>query len=235
MHYFDHNETYDSGIRYDDVTVPLTRKNMLAKLGLDRMNPGQKVTTVKAVKNAMTTNAATFNAPPVSMAATGTLITAAEDAITNVVTTDTAAKLALTQRDDAVAAMCAAAMQLVSYVEGKAAGNAATIELAGMGVRNPKAPIGALAQVLDLAVTASDHAGRLDWMCKPVKGAGSYEIWTSSDPLSDTSWSFRASSTKSSGTLGGFTSGAKMWVRVRAIGADADPGPWSDPAVKVVP
>ena len=72
-------------------------------------------------------------------------------------------------------------------------------------------------------------------MCKPVKGAGSYEIWTSSDPLSDTSWSFRASSTKSSGTLGGFTSGAKIWVRVRAIGADADPGPWSDPAVKVVP
>ena len=57
----------------------------------------------------------------------------------------------MTQRDDAVAAMCAAAMQQVSYVEGKAAGNAAIIELAGMGVRNPKAPIGALPQVLDLA------------------------------------------------------------------------------------
>jgi hypothetical protein len=32
-----------------------------------------------------------------------------------------------------------------------------------------------------------------------------------------------------------FTSGAKMWVRVRGIGAGNNRGPWSDPAVKTVP
>jgi hypothetical protein len=26
-----------------------------------------------------------------------------------------------------------------------------------------------------------------------------------------------------------------MWVRVRAVGADNNKGPWSDPAVKTVP
>ena len=104
-----------------------------------------------------------------------------------------------------MAAACAAGMQQVSYVDSKAAGSAAIIELAGMGVRNPSTPIGPMPQVQDLAVSASDHEGRLDWMCKPVKGVVSYEIWTCPDPLSDAGWTFRASSSKSSGTLAGFT------------------------------
>jgi len=32
-----------------------------------------------------------------------------------------------------------------------------------------------------------------------------------------------------------FTSGVKMWIRVRALGAGNEPGPWSDPAAKTVP
>ena len=34
--------------------------------------------------------------------------------------------------------------------------------------------------------------------------------------------------------LNSFTSGQRIWRRVRAISA-AGPGPWSDPAVKIVP
>ena len=34
MPYFDSNVRYDSGARFDDLSVPLTRKNMKAKLGL---------------------------------------------------------------------------------------------------------------------------------------------------------------------------------------------------------
>ena len=40
--------------------------------------------------------------------------------------------------------------------------------------------------------------------------------------------------TNSKTTLTGFTSGARIWVRVRAINS-AGKGPWSDPAVKIVP
>jgi hypothetical protein len=35
--------------------------------------------------------------------------------------------------------------------------------------------------------------------------------------------------------MNGFTTGNRIWTRVRAIGADNQPGPWSDPAVKTVP
>ena len=63
----------------------------------------------------------------------------------------------------------------------------------------------------------------------------SYEIQTSVDPVTATSWAFKQTATKSSATPAGLTSGTKIWVRVRAIGAGNTPGPWSDPATKVVP
>ena len=235
MSRYDQNETYDGSARYDDFTVPLTRKKMKAKLGLDRLKPREVVALGKTVKGAMTTNAATFpNANP-TMIALGTLITAAEDGITASDAADATAKLVRTQRDTLVAALAAGLTQEAGYVENRAAGSATIIEQAGMAVKSPGAPVGPMPQVLELAVTASDHEGWLDWMCKPVRGVSSYEVWTSADPMTEASWKFTVSSPKSSGTLKGLTSGAKVWVRVRAIGADTDPGPWSDPAVKVVP
>jgi len=232
---YDQNETYDGSARYDDFTVPLTRKKMKPKLGLDRLKPQEVVALGKTVKAAMTTNAATFpNANP-TMVALGALITAAEDGITASDTADATAKLVRTQRDTLVAALAAGLTQEAGYVESRAAGSATIIEQAGMAVKAPSEPIGPMPQVLELAVTASDHEGWLDWMCKPVRGVSSYEVWTSADPMTEASWKFAFSSSKSSGTLKGLTSGSKVWVRVRAVGADTDPGPWSDPAVKVVP
>ena len=140
-----------------------------------------------------------------------------------------------TQRDTLVAALATGLTQEAGYVESRAAGSATIIEQAGMAVKAPSEPVGPMPQVLELAVTASEHEGWLDWMCKPVRGVSSYEIWTSADPMTEIGWKFAFSSSKSSGTLKGLTSGSKVWVRVRAIGTETDPGPWSDPAVKVVP
>jgi mannose/cellobiose epimerase-like protein (N-acyl-D-glucosamine 2-epimerase family) len=85
-------------------------------------------------------------------------------------------------------------------------------------------------------LTAGDFDGTLDaaWDPDGNGAAKSYEVQTSADPLSATSWSYKMSATKSSTTLEGLTSGAKQWVRVRGLGA-AGPGPWSDPATKTVP
>jgi hypothetical protein len=84
-------------------------------------------------------------------------------------------------------------------------------------------------------VTAGDNEGTLDASWDPVRGAASYEIQTSVDPVSGTSWTFKQSATKSSATIAGLTSGTKMWARVRAVGSGNSTGPWSDPATKVVP
>ncbi|MFN0074841.1 MAG: hypothetical protein ACKVY0_00020 [Prosthecobacter sp.] len=40
--------------------------------------------------------------------------------------------------------------------------------------------------------------------------------------------------TASSTTISGLSSGTRIWVRVRGLGANG-PGPWSDPATKIVP
>ena len=84
-------------------------------------------------------------------------------------------------------------------------------------------------------MTAGDNDGSLDVAFDPVRGALSYEIQTSVDPVTPTSWGFQMSASRSNATVNGFTSGTRQWIRVRAIGARSAPGPWSDPAVKTVP
>jgi len=124
--------------------------------------------------------------------------------------------------------------QEAAYVDNKASGNAATITLAGMGVRAASAPIGPMPKVLELKTTTSDHAGEADWMCKPVKGAKAYIIQTcTGDPSVEANWHYADTATKSSGSISGLASG-KIWLRVCARGADANNGPWSDPAEEVV-
>jgi hypothetical protein len=119
-------------------------------------------------------------------------------------------------------------------VENKAAGNAAIITLAGMGVRAAQAPVGAMPKVQDLKTTTSDDVGAADWMCKPVKGASAYILQTcTGDPSAEANWHYADTVVKSSGTLSGLASG-KVWVRVCARGADAKNSPWSDPAQEVV-
>ena len=68
-----------------------------------------------------------------------------------------------------------------------------------------------------------------------VRGALCYEMQTSVDPVTPTSWQFKDVSVASSTSLNSFTSGTKIWSRVRAVGADNNKGPWSDPAAKTVP
>ena len=113
-------------------------------------------------------------------------------------------------------------------------GDAVKIETTGFSVKATPAPVGVPAQVGNLVLTAGDNEGSIDYGHDPVRGAKSYEVQTSVDPVSASSWTYKTTAPRSSGTLTGFTSGAKIWVKVRAIGA-AGPGPWSDPATKTVP
>ena len=79
------------------------------------------------------------------------------------------------------------------------------------------------------------HYRKLDTNWKPTRGAICYELQTSADPVTPASWTYKDVSASSATSLNSFTSGAKMWVRVRAVGAENNKGPWSDPAAKTVP
>jgi len=142
---------------------------------------------------------------------------------------------ALADCDAAIRTMDGLTTQLGDYVQNTSNGDKVKIEIAGMSVRDDAAPIGTPDRVMNLVLTEGDLEGTLDVAWDKVRGASSYEIQTSPDPITPTSWAFKQSASKSSATIEGLTSGAKLWVHVRAIGAGNTPGPWSDPATKVVP
>lgn len=215
MPFYDSIATYDSGLLYDDTSSPQpnTRKMAKVKLGLQKLTPDELIDLANTITTAMTGNA-NFTTPNPTLTAIGTLITTAQakiDALRN----------GLSQEAD--------------YVQNVSGGDATKIESAGMSVRDTGGPIGTPTEVLNLVVTAGDNEGTLDASWDPVRGAASYEIQTSVDPVSGTSWAFKQSATKSNANIAGLTSGTKMWARVRAVGSGNATGPWSDPATKVVP
>jgi hypothetical protein len=203
------------------------------KLAMGNMSP-QEVTDLATRIVTMMTGNANFPTPNPTLASITTQKNTTNTSITTQETTKATAEAATITRDANVASLKALLSQLANYVENASGGDAAKIESAGMSVRaDSTAPVGPMSQVLDLVLSAGDFDGTLDAMWHPVRGAKSYEVQVSPDPPG--TWTQKMASGKSSATIEGLTSGAKMWARVRAMGADNKPGPWSDPAVKVVP
>jgi hypothetical protein len=89
-------------------------------------------------------------------------------------------------------------------------------------------------QVHNLSATTGDNDGEIDLQWDKIKNAHSYEIQRCDDPPVDANYANSVSCTVSKRAMTGLPSGTKMWFRVRAIGG-AGPGPWSDPATKMVP
>jgi hypothetical protein len=235
-YYDDPVARYDAGLRYDDSPAPQpkgTKKMAKVKLGLDRMSP-QEVTDLATRIVTMMTGNANFTTPNPTLASITTQKTTTSTSITAQETAKATAEAATITRDTNLAALKAALSQLAAYVENASGGDAAKIESAGMSVRaDSTVPVGPMGQVLDLVLSAGDFEGTLDAMWQPVRGAKSYEIQVSPDPPS--TWTQKMASGKSSATVPGLASATKLWVRVRAVGASNQAGPWSDPATKVVP
>ena len=209
-------------------------KLMKVKLSLSTLTDDELADLLDLVHSSMTTNAATFNAPNPNMPALAALSTAQRAAIAGRAASLTAADNSLKTLRAASAASRAALSLESTYVENKAAGNEAIITLAGMGVRAAHGKIGSMPKVESLKTTPNDHAGAVDWMCKPVKGASAYIVQVcTGDPLVEANWHYADTVVKSSGTINGLTSG-KVFVRMCAKGADTLSGAWSDLAEEMV-
>jgi hypothetical protein len=205
------------------------------KLALSKLTPDELVGLANQIKTAMTGNA-NFTTPNPTLASVGTAITTATTKIAAQKAAVLAASQATGDRDAALDALKVLLTSLASYVQNTTGGDAVKIQSAGMSVKADVAPIGALAQAQNLALTAGDNDGELDASWDPVRGAKSYQVQTSPDPITGTSWHDVAPVSKSRKTLPGLNSGDRVWVRVRAIAPkEENNGPWSDPAVKTVP
>jgi hypothetical protein len=204
------------------------------KLELQTKSPDEKVAQALTIKTSMTGNA-NFPTPNPTLATYNTHITAAQTKIAAYNTAVAAVETALADRDAAVATMDGDTTQLGDYVQNTSGGDKVKIESAGMDTRADSAPL-TMTQVLDLVLSEGDDDGTLDIVWKPIKGAKSYEIWTNiTDPGSPGNWGLKQTSGKSSDQLADFTSGIRVWAKVRAIGSGNQKGPFSDPATKTVP
>jgi len=205
----------------------------LVKLSLDKLTIPQKVQKFRQIITAMTGNPNVPTAdPPLPE------LTTATDGLETAFNEGQAARLASKQKTDVQDAKekiaDAAFTKEAGTVQNATGGDPVKIQSTGMEIRDPSDPIGDLGQAQNFSVTAGDNDGELDAACDRLNGAKSYEYQVSADPPTSGSWVHKATATKSSATLGGLASGSKTWARVRGIGA-AGPGPWSDPASKVVP
>lgn len=203
------------------------------KLAMNGMSP-LEVTDLAARVVSMMTGNPNFPTPNPPLATITTQKNTTVASITAQEAAHQTAEATTITRDTNTEALKGLLSQLADHVQNVSGGDAAKIESAGMGVRaDSTVPVGPVGQVLELVLSAGDFEGTLDAMWHPVRGARSYELQVSPDP--PTTWTQKMASGKSSATVNGLASATKMWVRVRAVGAKNQAGPWSDPAVKVVP
>jgi hypothetical protein len=202
------------------------------KLELDRLSRPEKVALAKAIETAMTGNAAFATPdPPLSELATdyGALETGLE--------TQTAAKVNYQEKTTALNpledTLDRTLTRLGAYVQLKSGGVAEVIQSAAMGVKSEGAPV-TLGKVTAMAATGGDDATEADTMWDPLEKAVSYEGQCCDDPVTPTGWKHLFVTTKSKHTATGLESGKICWFRVRGVSANG-PGPWSDPAMAMIP
>ena len=204
------------------------------KLDLQGKSAQDKVKFMNDIVTQMTGNA-TFTTPNPTLAAITTAAGDLDAAISAQTIAQQNAKTATTLVANKESAAEELLNGLADYVWTTSKGDEAKIQSAGMSLRAAKTPTTSLDAPQNLAITVGDNDGALDVHWDPVAKAKNYEIQTSDDPPTGTSWAYAKTTTKSSTTVSGLTSGAKKWLRVRALGPKELQGPWSDPAVKRVP
>ena len=141
------------------------------------------------------------------------------------------------QRDQLVDAAMLKYSALGSCVENKAikANDPSIVTGAGFDLAGDVTPTpNVVSRVMNLVLTHGDFDGSVDASWNRDRKAKSYKVQMCIDPPTDASWKDVDTTSKSSFTLKNLVSGAKIWVRVCAVGSDGN-GPWSDPAVIVVP
>ncbi len=203
------------------------------KLNFSRLSIPEKVARARQIATAMTGNANFPTPTPVL-----TLISDAADLLELAAAETQAARQAAkakttfqNTREDQLDKLIAKA---VAYVTAVAGGSELIIQSAGMDVRATPVSATIPAQPQGLAATAGDNDGAMDLSWDPVSDAASYALEKSPDPPTANSWTHAGVSTKSTFTITGLQSGARLWFRVAAVNA-AGQGAWSDPATKTVP
>ena len=229
----------DPSLRYDEPLPAPTnqRKHMVyAVLKLKDKTLDQKLDFTTALAGNLTTYATDYPSPAVTPAQ----FTGKESAIVakkqEVTSGQSALDAKLTELDDLEADLDASLIIECAYVQQKSGGVEAKIRELGMDIQaSPTAPT-TPGQVQNFRLMAGNNPGEVKTACKPDDNATGYEYQITSDPTKVEDWTLLDASSGCRHTLTGLTSGAKMYLRCRAMGKrNTGKGPWSDIATITVP
>jgi hypothetical protein len=242
-HYDEVGVVYDGAFFYSDglpdVPTPTPENTRMASLspGFSRLNVKQLIALAELVASKLAP-AAPATPPLPNMAAKVTALSAASTAAKTADDTYEAAKAALVNlkatRDQKADELRMAHKSCASAVESEAGGEETLLSASGYALAAVATPGVPVAQISNLSVTASSMDGALDAVWDPDPSARTYDVQvTTVDPVAGP-WVTRQQPTGSAASVDGLTSGNRVWIRVRGVGPKG-PGPWSDPATKIVP
>ena len=224
---------WDSG-SWDEFVTTNTNKKMNAKVAtnLGGLNPRGKLAKLKtAITKCGTAPALANPTPPL---ATCTTNHDAAEALLDTIDTKEADLINLrVQRDQAMTTAMANYASLGASVQAASQGDPAFITAKGFDLASSGGSAPPVGQITNLVLTHGDTDGAVDVAWNRDKSAKSYEVQTSPEPMTDSTWVPNQIAAKSSCTITGKTVGSKLWVRVRGTGKDG-PGLWSEPVMIIV-
>jgi hypothetical protein len=225
---------YDSDLLFYDLPLPVRKKVMARiKLGLD----GRPLLGIlQYLQNLITAATGNPNAttPSPSLVVLQGLYDDGVAAVNAVEAAEDTLATKRAERDAQFELIRSNILSFALYCENVCGGDAAKLQSLGWDLRAPSTPAQPCSTVMGLVTSVGDSEGEMaaGWDGDPE--AGWYEVATSPDPITSSSWTSVQTVGGTEVTLTGLPSGAKRWVRVRAINR-LGPGPWSDPSCRMIP
>jgi hypothetical protein len=219
IHWDNPNLFWDLGLWVEGDTMP----DAQIKIDLDKLSDEDLIARAKLHKKGLADNAAIFTDPQY-LADVTAAITDAEAKVGAKDAHEQAGKTLTTQKNQSIANLLKVTKKGAKYVDLKADGNPATMQLGGFGPRAPGAPPNVVA-VTSLAATYGDSPGEIELQWNPTEDAIGYIMhWRVAN--SNAPFQKSAPVTPSKGTLTGLTPGELYELSVCAVYRGQDsPGP----------
>ena len=228
--------TWDSGFLWDQLAPASNSKRMNTKAITDfsKYKDAEMGPASQFIHDQMTANAATFTAPPVPMATLQTQVTSYNTKLGAKASRAIADKIAF---DTARATLETTLGKLGNYVNTVAQGDAMTVEKSGFPSYSTARPAvsGPPPAPTNLRLSKGSVSGSVKVRYKTAQQPSINEAqMNAGHPDTEADWHPAGIFKGLTGEIPDQTPGARLWVRVRTVGAKNTPGDWSDPAEIIV-
>jgi hypothetical protein len=196
-------------------------------LNLNTMTAIEKASFAFNVGSSLVDHEATFPDQPVTGADLMDFANAVKQALTDADAAKVAWREMIAAQNDMVATLDGYLRQTAIYVNAVASGSAATIELAGLDVRQPAARIGQLPAPAAVILAPGKSAGTVTLRWRAVKKTRGYIVQYAASPTLPATFPAETSVTRARLDLSGLQSGTRYWFRIAALGT-AGPSHWTD-------